>query len=293
MTTFTESELRQALAADAVRTPPPVDVWPQLRRRVVVRNRVRMGAALAAAAVAASVVGLALPTGHDSVRVPPASGGATATLRPDRPMSDAALATSTDVIRHRLDVLGVSGATISTHDGALVIHAPHTSAVTLNAITGRGSLQFRAVNGIAPTTSCSTSGSALACSKDGTLEYTLGGPALDNRDIASASAMEDSASNSWVVEIQFYRAGAQKFHNLTAQAAAKPDQGRCDPPTGCNAIAIVLDGIVLSAPTVIQPGGIPGGATQITGNLTRTEAQVLAALAATGPLPVAFSPAVN
>jgi preprotein translocase subunit SecD len=139
--------------------------------------------------------------------------------------------------------------------------------------------------------SCPPSGNgSVACSADGTVRYALGPAALDNRDIASASAVNDPVSHRWLVDIQFYRPGAHKFRTLTAAAAAKPGQGSCGPPTGCNAVAIELDGVVLSAPTVVQPGGIRDGATQITGDLTRTGAQVLAALAATGPLAVGFSP---
>jgi preprotein translocase subunit SecD len=63
--------------------------------------------------------------------------------------------------------------------------------------------------------------------------------------------------------------------------------GSCSPPKGCNAVAIVLDGVVQSAPT-IQSDGIPGGVAQITGHFSRDDADSLASILRYGALPVAL-----
>jgi len=290
MTTYTEDDLRQALAGEASATPPPVDVWPQLRRRVAVRTRVRAGVAAGVAAVAVTAAIVTFPTGNDTVRLPAAHGHAT-TLLPTHSLTDAELATSAGVLRQRLDSLGVNGATIATNDGGLDVSAPGLSPTQIEAIAAPGVLQFRPVTAIAPGTSCPSPGSGdVACTTDGTVQYTLGPVALDNADVKSADAVQNTVDNSWLVELTFDSAGAAKFRTLTADAANKPFAGgSCGPPQGCNAIAIVADGTVVSAPSVEQPGGIPGGQTQITGAMTQRQARLLAAFASTHPLPASFS----
>lgn len=325
MTTFTEDELRQALAADAAQTPPPVDVWPQLRRRVVVRHRVRMGAVLAAAAVAAVGIVVSWPTNDSTARLPVARGE-TSVLVPNRALTDAEMQQAIDTLRQRLDALGVSGATISTHEGAVQIDAPGLSDSTVAAIAVRGVLQWRSVVGMQQTTGEGTppqpgaaatlSGAErayaeatcpvstpdgdretttflylVACDSTGSSEYLLGPAELDNGDVAHAGAVEYQPANQWLVDVTFTSAGRPAFLTLTADAANKPPfDGPCDPPTGCNAIAIVVDGAVLAAPSVELRGGIRSGVTQITGELSRDQARALAAVASTKPLPTGFTP---
>jgi preprotein translocase subunit SecD len=58
-------------------------------------------------------------------------------------------------------------------------------------------------------------------------------------------------------------------------------------PSPQNQFAIVLDGVVLSAPQVNGP--ITGGKAEISGSFTKQEAQQLAAQVNTGALPVRLS----
>ena len=69
----------------------------------------------------------------------------------------------------------------------------------------------------------------------------------------------------------------------------QPQTGACTPPTGCNSIAIVLDGIVESAPYIQTSGGIPGGVAQISGSFIEQSANNLAAVLNSGVLPTTFA----
>jgi len=289
--THTEDDLRAALAHEADAGPPVVDVWPRLHRGIVVRRWARAGAAAAGAGAIAAALIVALPTGHDNVRVPPARGNGTATLVPEHPLSNADLGLSVNIIRHRIDALGISGAMISTRDGAIDLRASGVSRTELVAIAAQGVLNLMSVNAVSSISSpCPTTGGDLACISDGRAHYTLGPIALDNSDVKGADVSRDMEIGGWLVTMQFDQAGTQEFHTLTADAAAKPwPNVGCGPPKGCNAIAIVLDRTVLAVPSVQQRGGIPGGQTQITGFTTKAQAQVLAAIVANPPLPTAFS----
>jgi preprotein translocase subunit SecD len=294
--TYSEDDLRAALAHEADAGRPPSDVWPHLHRRIVVRRRVRAGVAAAALGVVAAAVVVALPNHQDSVTVPPATGGGTTTLVPDHPLTDSALGTAVDILRHRLDVLGVSGAELSTHDGEIEVNAPGLSSDEVAAIAVRGVLQFRLVDSRQAADSCpnasgeipATAG-AIACSAEGATQYTLGSVALDNSDIKSADVVQNTNTGGWLVQVTFDSAGAGKWHTLTAAAAGGGQLANCQ-PHDCNAIAFILDGTVIEAPSVEQQGGIAGGETQIvTGASTKEAAQVVAALAVTSPLTTAFS----
>jgi len=325
VTNYTEDDLRQALTDEAASTPPPLDMWTKLRRRAVVRRRVRTGVAVGAVAAAATVVLAGLPAGDDASRVS-VTHGAPSTWVPNRPLSNAEFQRAVDVLRHRLDALGVGGATISTSGGGAVqVAAPGLSQSLLGDSMARGAVQFRpvfaveapgaaagsAVSAVAPTltkaehafgeSGCpttptkadppvATSSYLIACSSDGTVKYLLGPSAVDNTAIAHAQAVVDQQTNEWLVDLEFDQSGSDAFRALTAAAAQNPPLGGCTPAQGCNSIGIVVDGTVLAAPSVLQPGGIRGGSTQITGNFTRDEARALAAIAATSPLPSAFTP---
>ena len=287
MTNRTEDDLRAALIADADAGAPPIDVWSRLQRRRARQQRMRAGLALTGAAAVVATVLLALP-GHDDATVLPPAASDVRTLVPDRPLSDAELRQAVDTFRHRLDSLGVQHATVSTQDDAVLIEASGTTQSDITAIAVRGELQFRSVKTIGPATDCSRGGD-VACSADGNIQYTLGPVALDNSDVQHADAVPNSIDNSWLVQLDFTPVGADKFHTLTADAAAELDQGVCTPPQACGEIAIVVDGTVLEAPSVQQPGGIEGGQTQITGAVTKEDAQTLVALATSDPLPTRFS----
>jgi preprotein translocase subunit SecD len=127
----------------------------------------------------------------------------------------------------------------------------------------------------------------IACDPDVGLKYILGPAEVQGSQISSASATVDPQSNEWQVLLDFNRKGGDLWLKLTQKAAKQPDVGQsCAPPAGCNAVAIVLDGVVQSAPRITDPNGIPGGRAQITGNFTQKRANTLANVLKFGALPL-------
>ncbi len=121
-------------------------------------------------------------------------------------------------------------------------------------------------------------------------EVLLVGPAaLEGRHIADAVPTFDPTSATWAVSLDLTSEGGELFAELTGEAATYPIG---DPR---RQIAIVLDGAVISAPSVnpdVVPGvGITGGRALITmggGENAQEEAQDLALVLRYGSLPVEF-----
>jgi len=89
--------------------------------------------------------------------------------------------------------------------------------------------------------------------------------------IADAQQAFDQQSGVPVVTIRFDGAGGQRFARTTQQNVGRP-------------FAIILDNVVLSAPTINEP--ILGGTAQITGSFTVESANELAISLRSGRLPV-------
>src|SRR5664280_1520360 len=114
----------------------------------------------------------------------------------------------------------------------------------------------------------------VACDRDGKAKYLLAPATVVGTDVKGATARLDPAgTNQWQVGVTFTGGGQKKFTDLTAATVGKQ-------------VAIVLDGVVISAP-VIQ-NTIPGDA-QITGNFSKDEAQNLANVLEYGALPLTFT----
>jgi preprotein translocase subunit SecD len=129
----------------------------------------------------------------------------------------------------------------------------------------------------------------IGCDSDG-LAYLLAPAALEGSDLRAANAGLDQNGQNWVVDIEFSHAGAAKWLAITKQTyevnGGRPSQpGSCTPPEGCNSIAIVLDGVVESAPYT-ETDGIPGGNSQITDNFDQARATDLADILKAGALPL-------
>lgn len=127
------------------------------------------------------------------------------------------------------------------------------------------------------------------------LKYRVGPAALTGQGITDARAVNQTTgqgqlTNDYVVSLQLSGDAADKFAQITADLACKRDQG--DP--GGGRFAIVLDEVVESAPGVdpqVQCGvGIAGGEAQITVGGEQEAAQDLALVLRTGALPVTLEP---
>ena len=119
----------------------------------------------------------------------------------------------------------------------------------------------------------------VTCARSSATKYILGPAEVVGRQISKASAGLDSqAGNAWTVLLTFNGEGTTKFGNLTARVTSLPAPQ--------NQVAIVLDGLVVSAPRITE--AIPSGNAQITGAFSQQEANDLANVLKYGSLPLAF-----
>ncbi|MEC3880877.1 protein translocase subunit SecDF [Parapedobacter sp. 10938] len=101
------------------------------------------------------------------------------------------------------------------------------------------------------------------------------GPVLAGNVITDAKDDFDPQSNSPMVTMYMNSEGAREWRRISAAAVADPNNKQ--------AIAIVLDGVVYSAPTIQSE--ISGGVSQITGNFTIEDTKDLANVLKAGRLP--------
>jgi preprotein translocase subunit SecD len=121
-----------------------------------------------------------------------------------------------------------------------------------------------------------------SCDKNGAAKYLLAPAIIEGTDISGASAVAPtSTSPQWTVALDFKSKGQTTWANYTAahNSTATPN----DP---ANNVAFVLDGKVISAPTI---QGTINGQTQITGSFTQSDASDLANVLKFGALPLTFT----
>ena len=122
------------------------------------------------------------------------------------------------------------------------------------------------------------------CDKDGAAKYSLQPAFIEGTNVTDAVAqLPQQGVGGWVVSLTFDSEGARALAEASQELYALPD---CAPggASPCNAFAIVLDGVVVSAPRFNEP--IIGGQAQIEGDFTAQEAQDLANVLSYGALPV-------
>jgi len=119
----------------------------------------------------------------------------------------------------------------------------------------------------------------VSCSRSGANKYILAPAEVLGREVAKASAGIDTQGGSaWYVSLVFNGEGTKAFGALTTRVTSLTSP--------LNQVAIVLDGLVVSAPRINE--AIPSGNAQITGSFTQTEATDLANVLKYGALPLAF-----
>jgi len=122
------------------------------------------------------------------------------------------------------------------------------------------------------------------CDQDGAAKYSLQPAFIEGTNVTDAVAqLPQQGVGGWVVSLTFDSDGARALAEASQELSALPD---CTPggASPCNAFAIVLDGVVVSAPRFNEP--IIGGQAQIEGDFTAQEAQDLANVLSYGALPV-------
>jgi preprotein translocase subunit SecD len=196
---------------------------------------------------------------------------------------DQAMDSATEVVRKRIDALGTREPTIVRQDtDRISVEVPGLDdPQALKDLLGQtANLEFKLVDqsalpadiaqGIAPPGSeivpfargAQGEGTSIAVKR-------LGGIRGDS--LTNAQQGFDPQTNAPVVNIQFDSQGGARFARLTSQNVNKP-------------FAIILDGEVLSAPTINEP--ILGGSAQISGSFTVETANQLAIALRSGALPV-------
>lgn len=194
------------------------------------------------------------------------------------------------VLRGRVDALGVAESTLVRQgEDRILVELPGVTSdkeaqEAEDRIGTTAKLTIHEVLATAePDAKPSKKGNQVLPSDQGdTLE--VGPTVIQGEEISGASAVQRDQSVEWVVAIDFNGEGGKKWADITGKAACNPNG---DPK---RRIAIVLDGEVISSPEVNQGigcnVGIRGGATDITGNFTATDAKDLAALIEGGALPL-------
>ena len=217
-------------------------------------------------------------------------GGASVVLQPTRHVGTDILDQSINIIRNRVDALGVAEPNISRQGNSIVVELPGVKDTqrALQVVGQTAQLTFRPVlqnlnpSGPPPTTPASKvtdKATVVLPQKDAsgtvTQRFELGPVLLTGTIIKSAQAVIDPNTSQWMVNFQTTSAGSGPWDNLAQQNYQKQ-------------VAIVLDNVVKSAPT-IQTQHF-GGRGQITGNFTEAEAKDLALVLNFGALPVQLKP---
>lgn len=272
-------------------------------------------------------------------------GGASVTMTPVGEVDPAALTVAVDIIRQRVDSLGVAEPEIIRQGNTIVVNLPgvkdqqqaldtigrtgavemrpvlrvaenpeNTTTTTVPGVTtttvkgattttlkpasttlpppagGVGSSRTAAVTTttipvatepVDPATGLPPGQTVLPGRKDG-LIYLLG-PAEATGEVFSNDSSAQVDAGAWVVvaKLNSGAAGADVWNALSTKCFA----GGADCPT--KAIAIILDGEVISAPTV-QTATFDNGSVQISGSFSEIEAKDLARVLQFGAVPVKF-----
>lgn len=270
-------------------------------------------------------------------------GGASVTMTPVGEVDEAALSVAVDIIRQRVDSIGVAEPEIIRQGNTVVVNLPgvkdqqqaldtigrtgavemrpvlkvaenpeNTTTTTVQGATtttvkgattttlkpasttlpppagGIGSSRTAAVTTttvpaetVNPITGLPEGQTILPGRKDG-LIYLLG-PIEATGEVFSNDSSAQVDAGGWVVvaKLRSGAAGADVWNALSTKCFA----GGADCPT--KAVAIILDGEVISAPTVQTPT-FDNGSVQISGSFSETEAKDLARVLQFGAVPVKF-----
>ena len=125
------------------------------------------------------------------------------------------------------------------------------------------------------------------CERTGSTKYNLQPAFIKGTNVTGATATLPQNGVGWTVSLTFDSEGAKALAEASNQLTQLPECGGAG-ANPCNAFAIVLDGVVVSAPRFNEP--ILGGQAEIQGNFTAQEAKDLASILKYGALPVTLEP---
>uniref|UniRef100_UPI00286C62AC protein translocase subunit SecD n=1 Tax=Brevundimonas sp. TaxID=1871086 RepID=UPI00286C62AC len=192
-------------------------------------------------------------------------------------MGPTAVDQSIEVVRRRIDSLGTREPAI-TRQGAerIVVQAPgesdpaalervigQTAQLTFQMVDSENSVQDAVAGRVPPD-------AQLLIGPDGITPYLVKKRILVSGENLTRAGVGADQSGRPAIDFRFDGQGARRFGEATAANIGKP-------------FAIILDGKVISAPTIISP--ITGGTGQITGSFSIAEASELVNLLNGGALP--------
>jgi len=187
---------------------------------------------------------------------------------------DRAIEQSLEIVRQRVDQVGVAEPTIQRvgADRILVQLPGLQDATQLRALLGStAKLTFHMLARDAAPGDRLPPNVTMLPDANGRTSYPVEKRAAVSGDhLTDARAGFDQRSGQPIVSFRFDGVGARQFAEITRRNVGHP-------------FAIVLDGKVLSAPVIREP--ITGGSGQISGSFTVEETTVLAALLRAGALP--------
>ncbi|WP_439501951.1 protein translocase subunit SecD [Aminobacter ciceronei] len=186
---------------------------------------------------------------------------------------DAALQQSLEIVRQRVDQVGVAEPTIQrVGSDRMLVQLPGLQDPTrLRELLGStAKMTFHMVANVANGEPLPRGVTMLPDAKSGAQYPVEDRVALDGARLTDARAGFDQRTQEPLVSFRFDSVGARQFAEITAANVGKP-------------FAIVLDGKVLSAPNIREP--ITGGSGQISGSFSVEETVTLSALLRAGALP--------
>jgi SecD/SecF fusion protein len=186
---------------------------------------------------------------------------------------DSALQQSLEIVRQRIDQVGVAEPTIQpVFPDRLLVQLPgFQDPARLRELLGStAKMTFHMVVDLPQGQRPPPGTSVLPDAKTGMSYAVEDRVALDGERLTDARASFDPNTNRPIVTFRFDSVGARQFADITTANVGRP-------------FAIVLDGKVLSAPVIEEP--ITGGSGRIRGNFTPEETAVLSALLRAGALP--------
>ena len=259
---------------------------------------------------AAGSLGATFPSGNSPQLGLDLQGGASVVLKPRNQVPSGVLDQAIEIIRSRVDGLGVAEPDITRQGDSIIVQLPgvknkdravevvgQTAQLYFRPVLERLPAQPTATTTIAPAEPTTTvagspppidldrttppeenapEASVVLPEKDDsgtvTARYLLGPAEVTGQALSSASATVNPNNGVWEVEFNLTSTGTTQW-NAMAEKVGLNGQ-----------VAIDLDGVVKSAPT-LQTTNFPGSA-QITGNFGESEAKDLALVLRYGSLPV-------
>src|SRR5690606_37431785 len=186
---------------------------------------------------------------------------------------DSALEQSLEIVRQRIDQVGVAEPTIQrAGSDRLLVQLPglQDPAQLRELLGSTAKMTFHMVVDV-PAGQQPPPGVTFLPDAETGMSYAIEDRvALDGERLTDARASFDPITNRPIVTFKFDSVGSRQFADITRENVGRP-------------FAIVLDGKVLSAPVIEQP--IVGGSGRISGSFTTEETAVLSALLRAGALP--------